>query len=299
MIKASGLQADHQTTGRSGGLVSSNQSQPLQIQFNSLAEQANDTDDVYCRLGFTDAPGQTVQWQYINSPDSNGAKVISAPANVATAAVATATSLITSATTTIAASATGSNDSSSRGGGLSTGAAAGLGVGIGIVVIIAILVGVFFWRRKKNKGAHRTPVWASSDKKSQNSDESSQPPYYSDDQKPRDGVYELPGTPVHPTELPAGIKGTAAMPSELHSHEKRGTLAELGSEKDLEEQNIRPRPLAPHPAGFFHGGEESSMLSPSDYGGTENGTMQSGVSPASGTLNSDASGHVSPLRKSS
>lgn len=281
--------------GRSGGLVSSNQSQPLRIQFNSLADQTGTSDDVYCRLGFTDAPGQTVQWQYINTPNANGANVISAPANLATAAVATATSLINSATTTISTSPTSTSETGSGGGGLSTGAAAGVGVGVGVVVIIAIVLGVFFWRRKKNKGSHRTPLWVAGSKEPSNSDgSSSQPAYYSDDRKVENGVYELPGADMNPTELPAGIKGTAAMPSELYDHHDRKDigLAELGSDKDLEEQQFRPRPLAPQPILRLEG-EDDGVSSPSDYGGTENGTVRSAVSPASGTLNSETSGMVS------
>lgn len=276
-------------TGRSGGLVSSNQSQPLRIQFNSVADQISFTDDVYCRLGFTDAPGQTVQWQYINIPNANGANVISAPANVATAAVATATSLISSATTTIRTSPTSTTESNSEsGGGLSTGAAAGVGVGVAVVVIAAIILSIFFWRRKKNKGHHRTPVWAARTKGPSSSDNSNQPAYYSDDRKVEDGVYELPGVPMNPAELPAGIKGTAAMPSELSHHDnKKVGLAELGSDKDLEEQHFRPRPLAPNAASRVEG-EDDGVSSPS-----EDGTLQSSVSPASGTLHSENSGMVS------
>lgn len=168
-------------------------------------------------------------------------------------------------------------------------------MGVGIAVIVFIILGVCFWRRRKTKGAYSTSAWAAGDKKSQTSDDSNHPSYYSDQQQNLvDGVYELPGAPVHPTELPAGIKGTAAMPSELHSYEKKGILAELGSDKDLEEQNIRPRPLAPHPASLVNGGDDATMLSPSEYG-----TVRSAVSPASGPLNSEGSGNVSPLWKQS
>lgn len=273
----------------------------MQIQFNSIADQANNEDDVYCRLGFTDAPGQTVQWQYINTPNADGANVISAPANLATAAVATATSLISTATNAIGATPTSSSESNAGGGGLSTGAAAGVGVGVGIAVIVAIVLGVCFWRRKKSKSTPRVPLWASEAKDSPKSDDSGQHSYYYDSQKPGDDVFELPGASPNPTELPAGIKGTAAMPSELYDHENKRTIAELGSDKDFEEQQIRPRPLIPHPAQRLNDEQELLVYSPSDYGDAETGTDRSAVSPASGTMSPGEYGVVSPmtLRKQS